>query len=159
MVLSSGVEMKFTKTMRAAALAATALTLCLGADGQPAHPIARPSDTALYKDASAPIPARVEDLLKRMTLAEKVAQLEAVWVGKTAIQDAQHNFDMAKAEKLYPDGIGTLARPSDLEGPVSPRVVPRRGFRGRFPWRTLRAACSGVCAPRRARGGRSGDDY
>jgi len=29
----------------------------------------------LYKDASQPIPARVQDLLKRMTLDEKVAQL------------------------------------------------------------------------------------
>jgi beta-glucosidase len=121
-----------TKAICAAGLTA-ALTLCLagGAAAQkPVRPLARPGDAVpLYKDASAPIPARVEDLLKRMTLAEKVAQLEAVWVGKTAIQDAQHNFDMAKAEKLYPDGIGTLARPSDLEGPVSPRVVPRRGPR------------------------------
>ena len=29
----------------------------------------------LYKDPTQPIPARVADLLKRMTLAEKAAQL------------------------------------------------------------------------------------
>ncbi|MDE2630499.1 MAG: hypothetical protein KGM97_05865, partial [Alphaproteobacteria bacterium] len=33
----------------------------------------------LYKDASAPVEARVKDLLSRMTLEEKVAQMLAVW--------------------------------------------------------------------------------
>jgi len=32
----------------------------------------------LYKDPKAPIEARVEDLLKRMTLEEKVAQMYVV---------------------------------------------------------------------------------
>lgn len=33
------------------------------------------SQVELYKDPAQPIPARVADLLKRMTLAEKAAQL------------------------------------------------------------------------------------
>jgi beta-glucosidase len=121
--------MKITKTMRAAGLAATALTLCLGADAAARKPVSHPAEVALYKDASAPIPARVEDLLKRMTLAEKVAQLEVVWVHKDAIEDDQQNFVATKAEAVYPDGIGGLARPSDRKGPVSPRVVPLRNAR------------------------------
>ena len=77
---------------------------------------------ALYKNPSAPIPARVEDLLARMTLAEKVAQLRVVWQAKTTIFDDKMQFDAAKASRVYPDGLGGLARPSDLKGPVSPRI-------------------------------------
>jgi beta-glucosidase len=40
-------------------------------------------DTALYKNKKAPVPARVEDLLKRMTLREKVLQLQNRGAGKT----------------------------------------------------------------------------
>jgi beta-glucosidase len=77
---------------------------------------------ALYKNPNAPIPARVEDLLARMTLAEKVAQLRVVWQGKTAIFDDKMQFDAVKASRVYPDGLGGLARPSDIKGPVSPRI-------------------------------------
>ncbi|HEX4371191.1 MAG TPA: glycoside hydrolase family 3 N-terminal domain-containing protein, partial [Rhizomicrobium sp.] len=89
--------------------------------GQSPNP---PSDLAhaLYMNPSAPIPARVEDLLARMTLAEKVAQLRVVWQGKTAIFDDKMQFDAAKASRVYPDGLGGLARPSDIKGPVSPRI-------------------------------------
>ena len=52
---------------------------------------------ALYKNPNAPIPARVEDLLARMTLAEKVAQLRVVWQAKTKIFDSAMQFDPAKA--------------------------------------------------------------
>ncbi|MFC4654778.1 hypothetical protein ACFO3I_07095 [Rheinheimera marina] len=38
------------------------------------------TDTApLYKDAKAPVAERVDDLLSRMTLDEKLAQLQSVW--------------------------------------------------------------------------------
>ena len=38
--------------------------------------------SALYRDAEAPIPARVQDLLGRMTIEEKVAQLLELWGGR-----------------------------------------------------------------------------
>ncbi|MGN8072626.1 glycoside hydrolase family 3 N-terminal domain-containing protein [Mucilaginibacter sp. 22184] len=40
-------------------------------------------DTLLYKNPNAPVAARVEDLLKRMTLREKMEQLENRAAGKT----------------------------------------------------------------------------
>lgn len=40
-------------------------------------------DSLLYKNKNVPIPGRVEDLLKRMTLKEKVEQLENRAAGKT----------------------------------------------------------------------------
>ena len=80
-------------------------------------------DAPLYKNPAAPVSARVEDLLGRMTLEEKVAQLEAVWQGKVAIFDDKLQFDPAKASKVYPNGIGQLTRPGDRKGAVSPRVA------------------------------------
>lgn len=43
---------------------------------------ADPQASDVYRDASAPIEARVSDLLGRMTLEEKVAQMEAVALGR-----------------------------------------------------------------------------
>jgi len=39
----------------------------------------------LYKDAKAPVEARVEDLLFRMSLEEKIAQITAVWNRRTPL--------------------------------------------------------------------------
>ncbi len=84
---------------------------------------------ALYKDARAPVPVRVEDLLKRMTLEEKVAQLLTVWDNKKKIFDSNNEFAPAKMAGLYPNGIGQFARPSDAQGAGSPRLIPSRDAR------------------------------
>jgi beta-glucosidase len=68
----------------------------------------------LYRDASAPLEQRVEDLLGRMTLDEKIAQITTVWTAKNEILNDKREFDPAKAHKLYPAGIGHFARPQDL---------------------------------------------
>ncbi|MFD1036186.1 glycoside hydrolase family 3 N-terminal domain-containing protein [Sphingomonas hankookensis] len=70
----------------------------------------------LYKDASQPVAARVEDLLRRMTLEEKVAQMIGIWEKKGDIQDAQGNFSAAKASRAFPNGLGQITRPSDKRG-------------------------------------------
>jgi beta-glucosidase len=93
-------------------------------------PAAVPNSTPLYKDPNAAVEARVEDLLARMTLAEKVAQMMSIWDAKAEIFDARLEFDAAKMAQKYPDGIGEFARPSDATGPTSPRVVPGRDVRG-----------------------------
>ena len=62
----------------------------------------------LYKRKDAPIQARVEDLLSRMTLEEKVAQLGSV--GPLEILDADGNLDVEKARQVIPHGIGQIAR-------------------------------------------------
>ena len=83
----------------------------------------------LYRDAHADVEARVSDLLARMTLEEKVAQMLGVWQSKTQMVDAQSQFDATRAAALYPNGFGSFARPSDRSGPVSPRVAPGRDTR------------------------------
>src|SRR5688572_2450447 len=70
----------------------------------------------LYRQANASADARVSDLLSRMTLEEKVAQLVAIWNRKREIQDAQGRFDPAKAQALIGAGIGQVARPSEIAG-------------------------------------------
>jgi beta-glucosidase len=84
----------------------------------------------LYKNASASVTVRVEDLLKRMTLEEKIVQITAVWDDKKSIFDPQGEFDATKMAQIFPGGIGQFARPSDATGPASPREVPGRDVRG-----------------------------
>ncbi|TWB69748.1 beta-glucosidase [Nitrospirillum amazonense] len=85
---------------------------------------------AVYKDAGAPVAARVDDLLARMTLDEKVAQLIAVWDHKPAIFDAGMNFDPAKASGVYPNGLGQFTRPNDEKGSGSLRTQHWRDTKG-----------------------------
>ncbi|TRD12690.1 beta-glucosidase [Erythrobacter insulae] len=88
--------------------------------------VQRPVAEALYWDASAPTEQRVEDLIARMTLEEKIGQMVTIWNDKPKIQDEDNFFAPEKASELYPDGLGFFARPSDLKGPGSPRVnTPR----------------------------------
>ena len=82
------------------------------------------STQPVYKDASASIDARVEDLLGRMTLEEKIAQISAVWQSKQQLLTAAGKFDPAAARRLHPAGIGHFARPSDKQDGSTPFKAP-----------------------------------
>jgi beta-glucosidase len=58
----------------------------------------------------------VDDLLARMTLEEKVAQMMCIWSAKKEITDARGRFDAAKAPRWFRVGIGRIERPSDGHG-------------------------------------------
>jgi beta-glucosidase len=83
----------------------------------------------LYKDAHAPLEQRVDDLLARMTPAEKLAQITAIWSQKPQIFDAKGDIDPVKLARLYPSGIGQFSRPNDLTGSGSPLPAPFRDER------------------------------
>jgi len=70
----------------------------------------------IYKDSSQPVERRIEDLLARMTLEEKVAQLITVWEHKDKIQADDGAFSPAEASQNFPNGLGQIARPSDRRG-------------------------------------------
>jgi len=89
---------------------------------------ARAADRPLYKDAHAPVDARVSDLLSRMTLQEKIAQISCIWQRKSDVEDASGNFDPAKASRAFPYGIGQVARPSDRV-PLEPNDPLQNVFR------------------------------
>ena len=81
----------------------------------------RPEARALYRDASQPVSARVEDLLRRMTLEEKVGQMMGVWETRGDIQTPAGAFSPDRASKAYPNGLGQISRPGDWRG-VDPKA-------------------------------------
>jgi len=63
--------------------------------------------TAKYKDPSLPVGERVDDLLGRMTLEEKVAQTQAYWRHfKNDMLDDMGDLDHEKAGTLFKEGYG-----------------------------------------------------
>lgn len=71
---------------------------------------------AVYKNPKEPIKKRVKDLLSRMTLEEKAAQMMCIWQQKTEkLVDDEGDFDLKKAKKAFGhgNGIGQIGRLSD----------------------------------------------
>jgi beta-glucosidase len=98
---------RFTQWIIVAAVAAG----LIGADARSAQP-----EMPIYKDPHQPVAKRVDDLLARMTLDEKVAQLETIWEQKAKVQTPAGRFSPELASKNFPNGIGGFARPSDYRG-------------------------------------------
>lgn len=95
----------------AAACAAFAVAM---APMQPAMAFQAPPD--IYRDASRPVAERVEDLLARMTLEEKVAQMQGLWENKGDVQTPQGVFSPERASAAFPHGLGQISRPYDRRG-------------------------------------------
>jgi beta-glucosidase len=93
----------------------TSMTSLAGLSVLPAQMALAAGASAPYKDASLPVDKRVDDLLGRMTLEEKIAQMQCTWQAKTEIQDAKGEFSAAKAQKAWPNGLGMIGRPSDRQ--------------------------------------------
>lgn len=63
----------------------------------------------LYKKKDVPIELRAKDLLSRMNLDEKVAQLGSIWGYELLDEDG--NFSEKRAEELLKHGVGQITRP------------------------------------------------
>jgi beta-glucosidase len=85
-----------------------------------------PEGAPAYRDPSQPVDHRVEDLLGRMSLEEKVAQILCLWQDKNKLLDEEGRFVPAKARDVIPHGIGQIARPSDNFGRGTAGVTPTR---------------------------------
>jgi beta-xylosidase len=83
-----------------------------------------------WRDVQLPVADRVKDLLARMTVEEKVAQLYGVWVGAdpagTGVAPHQHDFAQAPTDwpSLITKGLGQLTRPFGTV-PVDPALGAR----------------------------------
>ena len=76
-----------------------------------------------YKNANLPVDRRVADLLSRMTIEEKVAQLICLWANRpqvgpqTDFSTDRGDFSPAKAAEVMKHGIGQIARQRERKGP------------------------------------------
>ena len=76
--------------------------------------------TPPYQNRKLSPAARAKDLLRRMTLEEKAAQMMCVWQQKSgSLVDAQGDFDLAAAKAAFKKGhgLGQVGRPSDAGAP------------------------------------------
>lgn len=80
------------------------------------------AETPLYKDSKQPIESRVNDLLGRMTLEEKVAQLTTVWEKRKQLETDGGEFTSEHAKEFLSLGIGEIARPA--ENKKAPNKTP-----------------------------------
>jgi beta-glucosidase len=76
-----------------------------------------------YKNARLPVERRVADLLGRMTLEEKVAQLVCLWAGRPQVKPQtdfstdRGDFSPEKASVVLKNGIGQIARQRERKDP------------------------------------------
>jgi beta-glucosidase-like glycosyl hydrolase len=87
---------------------------------------------ATYRDPTRSVSDRARDLLSRMTLDEKLAQLHALWL--ILSEDGNHRAraddafiapsDQAKLQQMLRRGLGQISRPLGTHG-----VDPRKGVR------------------------------
>ena len=87
---------------------------------------ARRSAAPPYRNAALSAERRMKDLLSRMTLEEKAAQMLCVWQQKPqTLLDADGKLDIAKAKTSFKEGhgLGQVGRPSDAGNGLSPRQM------------------------------------
>jgi beta-glucosidase len=76
-----------------------------------------PVEGVEYKNSKLPIDERVKDLLQRMTLEEKIAQMLCIWgQKKTMLLDEQGKLSISNCSQHLKAGIGQIARISDTAG-------------------------------------------
>jgi beta-glucosidase len=87
-------------------------------------PVGLAQEVPAYSNRNLPVEQRVVDLLSRMTLAEKVAQLVGTWQNRQQTSDPgllfvdeKGGFQPDRAASLLKDGLGGMTRPSENRGP------------------------------------------
>ena len=81
---------------------------------------------ATYRDRTASVAARVADLLPRMSVQEKAAQMVCVWnLKQDTLLDENGRFDEKKAAQHFGHGhgIGQVGRPGDFGNGAGPREM------------------------------------
>jgi beta-glucosidase len=108
--------MKFFSPFRLALAAFFTLLLCTSFILR-----SQTQDVPAYRNAKLPVEERLADLLSRMTLEEKIAQIEGVWENpgfmktpESRFVDDKSIFLPDRAAVLLKDGIGQMSRPSEV---------------------------------------------
>ncbi len=80
----------------------------------------------IYKDPHQPLDKRVKDLLGRMTLEEKAAQLQTVWQKRHQLETDAGDFNPQHAQAILGLGIGQIARPAENKAIKSTNKTPEQ---------------------------------
>src|SRR5690625_2332345 len=83
-------------------------------------------EDALYKSPDADIHQRVEDLLSRMSVAEKAAQMMGMWNERNeTLLDEKGNLDEEKARASLSPGTGSgqIGRPNEVPAGKGAREI------------------------------------
>ncbi len=86
--------------------------------------VAVAQDIPAYRDPKRSVEERVADLVRRMTLEEKIAQLEGTWQNRGNLRDLNQLFVDEKGgvvpervAAVLKNGLGQMSRPSEQRGP------------------------------------------
>lgn len=82
------------------------------------------AEAVAYKNPRLAVGVRVADLISRMTLEEKVAQMLCLWQRKSELLfDANGTLDLNIGRNELKHGMGQIARLSDTKGGLTPRQM------------------------------------
>src|SRR5918997_2403653 len=93
-------------------------------------PINQQQEQLPYRNPRLPVDQRVADLLNRMTLEEKIAQTQTMWVTNQfkLLADDKGNFSPdQKTRELLKLGLGQMGGPSQGESESEKAAPPYRG--------------------------------
>jgi len=76
-----------------------------------------------YKNPELPVDNRVADLISRMTLEEKVAQMLCIWQKKKSMLFDDDKLDPDSIKRYFKNGIGQIGRVSDTCGGQGPKEM------------------------------------
>jgi beta-glucosidase len=119
MRLTAKTSLRSSGSTRAFALVCAALALSFVAP----RPAATQGETPDYRNARLPVERRVADLLGRMTLEEKVAQLVCLWTERPQVKPQtdfstdRGDFSPERARVVMKNGIGQIARQRERKDP------------------------------------------
>lgn len=118
--------MTFRPAILIAAFAATAMSFGAASSAQRNSQAEQPP----YRNPNSAVDQRVADLLSRMTVEEKIAQTESLWITNNlkSFIDEKGNFSPdAKVQEILKNGIGQLGGPSNGSSESEKATAPYYG--------------------------------
>ncbi len=118
--------MTFRPTILVSAFVATAMSLAAASIAQRANQ----DQQAAYRNPNLAVDQRVADLLGRMTVEEKIAQTESLWITnnlKSFIDEKGTFSPDAKTQEILKNGIGQLGGPSQGSSESEKATAPYFG--------------------------------
>lgn len=79
-----------------------------------------------YKDKTLSPETRAAQLLRLMTIDEKIMQTQCLWIQKSKIFNGEGDFDESKAKDVLKNGLGELGRLNENAGPNSYGYHPKQ---------------------------------